>query len=91
MPGWYKGLVTDFRERSMADANKQWGHCIAYDIGTPDETFEWVYIPVRSSSNGAGCRSNTHAVGPVACSAVRWRCALARRPGVGADFGAGLL
>lgn len=46
-PGWYKGIVTDFRERSMADEKGNWGHCIVYDIQTPDETFEWVYIPVR--------------------------------------------
>lgn len=44
-------MVTDFRGRDMADEKGQWGHCIAYDIGTPDESFEWVYIPVC-----AGCR-----------------------------------
>lgn len=52
-PGWYDGLVTDFRERSAADAQGHWGHCIVYDMGTPQESFEWVYIPV-SLRGGAG-------------------------------------
>lgn len=41
--GWCQGVVTDY---NMENGE----HCIAYELGTPDESWEWFHIRNASAS-----------------------------------------
>lgn len=52
--------MTGFRDRGNTDRAGKWGHCITYDIGTPEESSEWVHIPVRGCPRKQDAYGTSH-------------------------------